>query len=62
MQDKDMSKKTSNESAETIDKLVREIAETKDWSVINLLKNSANVIYICYGNDCFIVSFQTICV
>ena len=34
MQDKDMSKKTSNESAETIDKLVREIAETKDWSVL----------------------------
>ena len=31
MQDKDMSKKTSNE---TIDKLVREIAETKDWSVL----------------------------
>lgn len=34
MQDKDMSKKTSNESAETIDKLVREIVETKDWSVL----------------------------
>lgn len=34
MQDKDMSKKTSNDSAETIDKLVREIAETKDWSVL----------------------------
>ena len=34
MQDKYMSKKTSNESAETIDKLVREIAETKDWSVL----------------------------
>ena len=34
MQDKDMSKKTSNESDETIDKLVREIAETKDWSVL----------------------------
>ena len=34
MQDKDMSKKTSNERPETNDKLVREIAETKDWSVL----------------------------
>lgn len=34
MQDKEMSKKISKESAETIDKLVSEIAETKDWSVL----------------------------
>lgn len=34
MGDKDKTKKTGQASTETIDKLVSEIAETKDWSVL----------------------------
>lgn len=34
MEDRDKTKETSQTSAETIDKLISEIAEAKDWSVL----------------------------